>query len=145
MNSHISAFLFPGASNWTSGPRLPRKLQDARAINAGGKIYLTGGADDNSRPSRDEVGWSDKNTNILLNIFYVYFVLLFQIYRFDERTQAWESVRKIFHTNQHTHVLGPIHFISWIEAKYKPSTHQELCYLNFDLTKWVQEKNCQNC
>ena len=43
------------------------------------------------------------------------------------------------------HVLEPMHFISWIEAKYKPSTHQELCYLNFDLTKWVQEKNCQNC
>ena len=44
-----------------------------------------------------------------------------------------------------SHVLGPMHFISWIEAKYKPSTHQELCYLNFDLTKWVQEKHCQNC
>ena len=44
-----------------------------------------------------------------------------------------------------THVLGPLHFIWWIEAKYKPSTHQELCYLNFDLTKWAQEKDCQNC
>ena len=32
-----------------------------------------------------------------------------------------------------------MHFIWWIEAKYKPNTHQELCYLNFDLTKWVQE------
>jgi len=63
--------LLPGASKWTSGPRLPRRLQDARAINAGGKIYLTGGADDNSRPSRDE------------------------IYRFDERTQAWESVDRL--------------------------------------------------
>ena len=40
-------------------------------------------------------------------------------------------------------MLGPLHFIWWIEANYKPSTHQELCYLNFDLTKWVQEKNCQ--
>ena len=43
------------------------------------------------------------------------------------------------------HVLGPMHFISWIDAKYKPGTHQELCYLNFELTKWVQEKNCQSC
>ena len=56
MNSYIGAFLLPGASKWTSGPRLPRRLQDARAINTGGKIYLTGGADDNSLPSRDEVG-----------------------------------------------------------------------------------------
>jgi len=63
--------LLPGASKWTSGPRLPRKLQDARAINAGGKIYLTGGADDNSNQKRDE------------------------IYRFDERTQAWESVHRL--------------------------------------------------
>ena len=47
--------------------------------------------------------------------------------------------------NMWSHVLGPLHFIWWIEANYKPSTHQELCYLNFDLTKWVQEKNCQNC
>ena len=37
--------------------------------------------------------------------------------------------------NRQAHVLGPMHFISWIEAKYKLSTHQELCYLNFDLTK----------
>ena len=43
------------------------------------------------------------------------------------------------------HVLEPMHFISWIEAKYKPSTLQELYYLNFDLTKWVQEKICQHC
>ena len=41
-----------------------------------------------------------------------------------------------------SHVLGPLHFIWWIESKYKPSTHQELCYLNFDLTNWVQEKSC---
>ena len=56
MNDYIGAFLLPGASEWTSVTRLPRKLQDARAINAGGKIYLTGGADDNNLPSRDEVG-----------------------------------------------------------------------------------------
>ena len=54
--TYIGAFLLPGASEWTSVTRLPRKLQDARAINAGGKIYLTGGADDNNLPSRDEVG-----------------------------------------------------------------------------------------
>ena len=44
-----------------------------------------------------------------------------------------------------SHVLEPLYIISWIEAKYQPSTHQELCSLNCDLTKWVQEKNCQNC
>ena len=44
-----------------------------------------------------------------------------------------------------SHVLGPMHLISWIEAKYKPRTDQELYYLNFELTKWVQEKTCQNC
>ena len=38
-----------------------------------------------------------------------------------------------------SHVLGPLHFIWWIEAKYKPSTHREFCYLNFDLTKWVHK------
>ena len=37
------------------------------------------------------------------------------------------------------HVLGPFHFIWWIEAKYKPSTHQEFRYLKFDLTNWVPE------
>jgi len=63
--------LLPGASEWTSVTRLPRKLQDARAINAGGKIYLTGGADDNSLPSRDE------------------------IYRFDERKQVWDLVHRL--------------------------------------------------
>ena len=34
-----------------------------------------------------------------------------------------------------THVLVPLYFISWIEANYRPSTHQELHYLKFDLTK----------
>ena len=38
------------------------------------------------------------------------------------------------------HVLGPLYFISWIEANYRPSTHQELHYLKFDLTNYVQEK-----
>ena len=28
-----------------------------------------------------------------------------------------------------------------MEAKYKPSTHQELRYLNFDLTNWVHKNN----
>ena len=32
----------------------------------------------------------------------------------------------------------------WIDAKYKPSTHQELHYLNFDWTNWIQEKHCKN-
>ena len=32
-----------------------------------------------------------------------------------------------------------LYFISWIEAKYRPSTHQELHYLNFDLTNWAHE------
>ena len=36
-------------------------------------------------------------------------------------------------------MLGPLYFISWIEAKYRPSTHQELRYLNFYLTNWVHE------
>ena len=36
-------------------------------------------------------------------------------------------------------MLGPLYFISWIEAKYRPSTHQELHYLNFDLTNWAHE------
>ena len=40
----------------------------------------------------------------------------------------------VFCTESPSHVLGPLHFIWWIEAKYKPSTHQELPYLNFDLT-----------
>jgi len=35
----------------------------------------------------------------------------------------------------------PLHFIWWIEAKYKPGTHQELRYLKFDSTNYVQEKN----
>ena len=38
-------------------------------------------------------------------------------------------------------MLGPLHFIWWMEAKYKPSTHQELCYLNFDLTNWVHKND----
>ena len=46
-------------------------------------------------------------------------------------------------SNIQTHALVPLHFIWWIEAKYKPSTHhQELRYLKFDLTNYVQEKNC---
>ena len=36
-------------------------------------------------------------------------------------------------------VLGPLHFIWWIEAKYKPSTHHKFCYLNFDITKWIHK------
>ena len=31
------------------------------------------------------------------------------------------------------HVLGPLYIIAWIKANYKPSTHQELRYLNFAL------------
>ena len=42
------------------------------------------------------------------------------------------------------HVLVPLYSISLIEAKYKPRTHQELRYLNFDLAKWVQEKIAKN-
>ena len=53
--------------------------------------------------------------------------------------QAWINA---LIKNPPAHVLGPLHFIWWIEAKYKPSTQQELRYLNFDLTKLVQEKNC---
>ena len=67
---------------------------------------------------------------------------LWLIFGFDHICQIFE---KLYAKNMKAHVLGPMHFISWIEAKYKPSTHQELCYLNFELTKWVQEKNCQNC
>ena len=36
-------------------------------------------------------------------------------------------------------MLGPLYFISWIEAKYRPSTHQEFRYSNFDLTNWVHK------
>ena len=36
-------------------------------------------------------------------------------------------------------MLGPLHFIWWIEAKYRPSTHQEFLYSNFDLTNWVHK------
>ena len=73
-------------------------------------------------------------------------VLLYGFQRIDfpssMQTTSWHNSVHCLHSS---HVLGPMHFISWIEAKYKPSTHQELCYLNFELTKWVQEKNCQNC
>ena len=31
------------------------------------------------------------------------------------------------------HVLGPLHFIWWIKAKHKPSTHQKCCFINFNL------------
>ena len=40
-----------------------------------------------------------------------------------------------------SHVLRPLHFIWWMKANYKPSTHQELCYLNFDLTNWVHKND----
>ena len=36
-------------------------------------------------------------------------------------------------------MLGSLHFIWWIEAKYRPSTQQELRYLNFDLTNWIHK------
>ena len=42
ITNYINA-LHPGASEWTAGPRLPRAVQDAKAVNSGGKIYLAGG------------------------------------------------------------------------------------------------------
>ena len=42
ITTYINALL-PGASEWTPGPRLPRAVQDAKAVNSGGKIYLAGG------------------------------------------------------------------------------------------------------
>ena len=40
--------LLPGASHWSSGPRLPiRGVNGVRATNSGGEIFLYGGNDDN--------------------------------------------------------------------------------------------------
>ena len=55
----------------------------------------------------------------------------------DQRT-SWKRPAGTFHL---PHVLGPLHFIWWMEAQYKPSTHQEFRYLNFYLTKWVRKNS----
>ena len=55
--------LLPGASKWTSGPRLPRGMNGLRAINSGGAIFLTGGDDDDNNYSSNEVGHFRGNTS----------------------------------------------------------------------------------
>ena len=47
--------LLPGASAWTSGPRLAKGLSGARAVNSGGSVFLYGG-DDNDDNQLYEVG-----------------------------------------------------------------------------------------
>ena len=54
--------LLPGASKWTSGPRLPRGMNGLRAINSGGAIFLTGGDNDDNNYSSNEVGHFCGNT-----------------------------------------------------------------------------------
>ena len=55
--------LLPGASKWTSGPRLPRGMNGLRAINSGGAIFLTGGDNDDNNYSSNEVGHFCGNTS----------------------------------------------------------------------------------
>ena len=69
------------------------------------------------------------------------FLLFLDSYWYLE-TLNLKSVNDITSWHWFAHVLGPLHFIWWIGANNNPSTHQEPCFLNFELTKWVQEKNC---
>ena len=87
-----ASLLLAGAYTWSSGPKLARKVQDARAINAGGTIYLVGGQYESTH-YQDEVGASD-DTNISKHTHLKYHTFIFQIFKFNEDAQSWDVVRK---------------------------------------------------
>ena len=97
-----------------------------------------------STPAAVHAGYASRPCGFINISLHFYFKYLhtsnFQTFLYAFTHVTFKYIKFISRVVCFSHVLGPMHFISWIEAKYKPSTHQELCYLNFELTKWVQEK-----
>ena len=55
--------------------------------------------------------------------------------RFQKIKQNIQSFQKCEKSQKYQALmLVPLYFIFWIKANYRHSTHQELRYLNFDLT-----------
>ena len=93
--------LLPGASGWTSGARLGKGLNGARAVNSGGSIFLYGG-DDNDDNQFYEVGHfretavTPKHLCNQLKQDEVVELVCFQIFKLNEDNQSWDVVRRIY-------------------------------------------------
>ena len=73
----------------------------------------------------------------LIVVFFLRYVL-----QHTRVTSSTKAVAKFYYVQilSKPQSPGPLHFIWWIEDKYKPTSHQEVRNLNFDLAKWVREK-----